>query len=138
CFSISRYLRRLGRVNAFVVARERAERLGIGAACATSVGGSGALLRCIVGDAPDLARLGGGQRGVPRECSPDSKRSSKWKVTIDPPLEVSPAEVIDGRVFLGNKSHANNLSTFKRLGITHVLNVSRDNSAPWAAHGEKS
>ena len=56
-------------------------------------------------------------------------------MTIDPPLEVPPAEVIDGRVFLGNKSHANNYSTVQRLGITHVLNVSRDNTAPWAAHG---
>jgi hypothetical protein len=60
---------------------------------------------------------------------------SLHQVTIDPPTEVPPAEVLDGRVFLGNKSHANNLTTLQRLGVTHVLNVSRDNTAPWKSHG---
>jgi len=63
---------------------------------------------------------------------PDSLRNSnKWKVTIEDPLEVPPAEVLSGRLFLGNKAHAFDYNTLKRLGITHVLNVSRDVSTPF-------
>ena len=57
------------------------------------------------------------------------------QVTIDAPLDIPPAEVIEGRVFLGDKTHATDLATLRRLGITRVLNVSRDSSSPWASAG---
>ena len=36
-------------------------------------------------------------------------------------------QVIQG-LYIGNKTHAANLETLQRTGITHILNVSRDDS----------
>ncbi|EKX37365.1 hypothetical protein GUITHDRAFT_116478 [Guillardia theta CCMP2712] len=63
------------------------------------------------------------------QAFPETKRRStpRWKVTIDTPQEVPPAMVIQG-LYIGNKTHAANLETLQRTGITHILNVSRDDS----------
>eukprot|EP00960_Hanusia_phi_P051715 760962-Hanusia_phi.AAC.6 len=63
------------------------------------------------------------------QAFPESKRRStpRWKVTIDTPQEVPPAMVVQG-LYIGNKTHAANLETLQRIGITHILNVSRDDS----------
>ena len=63
---------------------------------------------------------------------PQSGSGSKWKVSIGvEPQEVPPACVMRG-LFLGNKGHVSNIETLRQLGVTHILNVSRDSATPFA------
>jgi len=55
-----------------------------------------------------------GQRRRPNSAS------AKWKVSIDEPGEVLPAKVLPG-LYLGNKEHAANRQTLRKIGITHIL-----------------
>lgn len=62
--------------------------------------------------------------------SPNS--TPRWKVSISAPVEVPPAEVIPGRLYLGNRTHAERWDTLSKINVTHVINVSRDGSTPFA------
>jgi len=55
-----------------------------------------------------------GQRRRPNSAN------AKWKVSIDEPGEVLPAKVLPG-LYLGNKEHAANRQTLRKIGITHIL-----------------
>ncbi|EKX43990.1 hypothetical protein GUITHDRAFT_110096 [Guillardia theta CCMP2712] len=61
-----------------------------------------------------------------------SKR--KWGVSLLEPSQAPPAEVLKGKLYIGNREQATNWETITSLGVTHIINVSRQDCRPFASH----
>ena len=66
--------------------------------------------------------------------SPRARKRIKraWGVSLAVPSETPPAEVIAGRLYIGSRAQAQNWALLQGLGITHIVNVSRESCEPFA------
>jgi len=71
-----------------------------------------------------------GQAGSPRSPHKHGKRTC-WGISLLVPSEARPPEVIKGRLYVGSRAQAQNWTLLQSLGITHILNVSRDSIEPF-------
>uniref|UniRef100_A0A7S0DWI9 Protein-serine/threonine phosphatase n=1 Tax=Hanusia phi TaxID=3032 RepID=A0A7S0DWI9_9CRYP len=85
------------------------------------------------------------QRFDPIDCDDGSEQSwlaskrrsiaskRKWGVSLLEPSQAPPAEVLKGKLYIGNREQATNWDTISALGVTHIINVSREDRRPFAS-----
>eukprot|EP00960_Hanusia_phi_P045395 757215-Hanusia_phi.AAC.2 len=67
---------------------------------------------------------------MPRSQKPWNK-GKKWGISIEEPKDAHPAEILEGKLFIGNRAQATNWPLISSLNIKYIVNASRDANNPF-------
>uniref|UniRef100_A0A7S4KLK8 protein-tyrosine-phosphatase n=2 Tax=Guillardia theta TaxID=55529 RepID=A0A7S4KLK8_GUITH len=67
----------------------------------------------------------------PPRMQKSRSKGKKWGISIQEPKDAQPAEILEGKLFIGNRAQATNWDLVSSLNIKYIVNASRDGSSPF-------